>query len=106
MKARFLALVGLGLLPATSPSPVAASQPSIARARSTSDRAPSSPERCSEAREAEVALAAYQVRLLQQLEHPGALAWEKDAWRKELEFTRESLEGVDQLLAETGCPDP
>jgi len=104
MKARYLPLLALGILPATTSPPVAASTDRLAGAGMVSLPGSSGSERCTELRETEVSLAGYEVQLLQQLERSAALAWEKDAWRKELEYTHDSLDEIDRLLAENDCP--
>jgi hypothetical protein len=62
------------------------------------------PERCTELRETEAALAAHEVHLLDQLALPDAAAWERDAWRHQLAYADDSLEGLDKALEADGCP--
>ncbi len=100
MKATELALLVLGVLPGLSGA-------DHARAEAVASVAPKSPVTspyCAELRETEAALAEHEVHLLDQLALPGALAWEKDGWKKELEYAQDSLDEVDAKLKDHGCP--
>ena len=99
MKSWYLPLLLLGLLPTGSSPPAAGASPARLSAAVVVDS-----ERCAELRETEAALAAHEVHLLDQLALPDAAAWERDAWRQQLAYADDSLDGLDKALEVDRCP--
>src|SRR5262249_20812597 len=61
---------------------------------------------CTDLRDAETILAEHEVRLLDQLGSQTAFPAEREAWKGDLEHTKEFLEDVDRALEAARCPAP
>jgi hypothetical protein len=60
--------------------------------------------RCEGLREIELTLAAREFALLQHLESPKAEAWQREAWKTELLWLRDTVDENDTALTENNCP--
>jgi hypothetical protein len=108
MKAKYLPLLLLGLLP-TGSSPPAAGVPDRRVSEEATVVAAAAPEvlqteRCTELRETETALAEQEVHLLDRLAQADASPSDKDAWREELAYAQDALEANDKALEVHRCP--
>ena len=108
MKAKYLPLLLLGILPLGASPPAAGVPPrplsEEATAVGPAEADVGATDHCSELRETEAALAEQEVHLLDQLALPAALASEKDAWKQELAYAEDSLEALDRALEMHRCP--
>ncbi|HUM11903.1 MAG TPA: hypothetical protein VLT82_13210 [Myxococcaceae bacterium] len=108
MKAKYLPLLLLGLLPMGSSSPAASVPPSELSEAATAVGEPATEpavsERCVELRDTEAALAEQEVHLLDQLALPDARPLEKEALREQLDSAQDALEDLDKELETHRCP--